>query len=84
MRNILRLLRYFPQISALVGLLAVTFDVGYFAAIDLSFFTLFSLPEHLLFAIQALPLAFGVAALVIGALFSMRFIVPEVLKKIGS
>ena len=33
------------------------FDVGYFFALNLSFFTLFSLSEHILFAIQAFPIA---------------------------
>jgi uncharacterized membrane protein len=42
-------LAYIPLLGAAV---AVTFDVGYFFALNLSFFTLFSLSEHILFAIQ--------------------------------
>jgi hypothetical protein len=34
---------------------AVTFDVGYFYGIDINLFTLFSLSEHVLFSIEALP-----------------------------
>jgi hypothetical protein len=41
----------------LAPLLAVTFDVGFFYAIEINFFTLFSLSEHVLFALQALPVA---------------------------
>ena len=47
-------LAYIPLLGAAV---AVTFDVGYFVALNLSFFTLFSLSEHILFAIQAFPIA---------------------------
>jgi hypothetical protein len=39
---------------------AVTFDVGYFYGIDINLFTLFSLSEHVLFSIEALPWAFSV------------------------
>jgi hypothetical protein len=39
---------------------AVTFDVGYFYGIDINLFTLFSLSEHVLFSIEALPLTFCV------------------------
>jgi len=45
---------YIPLLGAAV---ALTFDVGCFSAIDISFFTLFSLSEHIVFAIQALPIA---------------------------
>jgi hypothetical protein len=47
-------LAYIPLLGAAV---AVTFDVGYFFALNLSFFTMFSLSEHILFAIQAFPIA---------------------------
>jgi hypothetical protein len=40
-----------------VVLLAVFFDVGYFSAIDINFFTLFSISEHMLFSLEALPYA---------------------------
>ncbi len=40
--------------------LAATFDVGYFWAIDINFFTLFSLSEHLVFAMQAIPIVLGI------------------------
>ena len=64
-------LAYIPLLGAAV---AVTFDVGYFFALNWSFFTLFSLSEHILFAIQAFPFAlfvillmFGVAGIVLNA-----------------
>lgn len=46
-----------PSLIYVIALLAITFDVGYFSAIDLNLFTLFSLPEHLLFAFEAIPIA---------------------------
>jgi hypothetical protein len=58
-------LAYIPLLGAAV---AVTFDVGYFFALNWSFFTLFSLSEHILFAIQAFPIALVVILLgLIGA-----------------
>ena len=50
-------LAYVPLLGAAV---ALTFDVGYFWALNLSFFTLFSLSEHILFAIQSFPIALAV------------------------
>lgn len=44
---------YIPLLGAAV---ALTFDVGCFYAIGISFFTLFSLSEHIVFAIQAFPI----------------------------
>jgi hypothetical protein len=42
----------------LISAVAISFDVGYFLGLDLNYFTLFSLSEHILFAFEALPLAF--------------------------
>src|SRR5437588_7876848 len=41
------------------------YDVGYFAAVDLSYFSVFSFTEHIVFSLQAIPFAFffGVAIL---------------------
>ena len=36
---------------------ALTFDVGYFSGIDINLFTLFTSSEHIVFALEALPLA---------------------------
>src|SRR5262249_33909498 len=41
----------------ILGATGMAFDVGYFAQIDLHFFTVFTLSEHLLFSIEALPFA---------------------------
>jgi hypothetical protein len=37
--------------------IAIAFDVGYFWGIDINLFTLFSLAEHILFALEAAPFA---------------------------
>ncbi len=64
-----RYLAYIPLAGAAV---ALTYDVRYFSRLDISFFTLFSLSEHILFAIQAFPIAlavilisFGVAGIIL-------------------
>jgi hypothetical protein len=41
--------------------IAVTYDVGFFWGLDINYFTLFSLTEHLVFAIEALPFALGLS-----------------------
>jgi hypothetical protein len=46
-----------PQLPILGGLLAISYDVGYFWGADITYYSLFSLTEHLVFATQALPLA---------------------------
>jgi hypothetical protein len=38
---------------------AFAFNVGYFSSIDVGWFTLFSLSEHVVFALRALPVAIG-------------------------
>jgi hypothetical protein len=52
----------FKELAVLVpsyaGALAVTYDVGYFYGLDPGLFSLFTLSEHVLFAINALPMAF--------------------------
>jgi hypothetical protein len=47
------MLVFFPLVGTAIALF---FDVGYFQAVDLDLFTLFSLSEHILFSIEALPL----------------------------
>jgi hypothetical protein len=72
---------YFPK-DLLVALpvlgtaLAVSFDVGYFYGIDINLFTLFSVSEHVTFALQALPAALFLAL--------CALIVPIFLNKAGS
>jgi hypothetical protein len=41
----------------LAGSLAITYDVGFFFGTGIAFFSFFSLSEHLVFALQLLPLA---------------------------
>jgi hypothetical protein len=35
--------------------IAIAFDLGYFSSLDINMFTLFSLSEHILFSLEALP-----------------------------
>ncbi|MBI5313368.1 MAG: hypothetical protein HZB28_09680 [Methylocystis sp.] len=51
-------------ISAVAVSVAVTFNLGYFYGIDINLFTLFSLSEHILFAVEALPIAFIIVTMV--------------------
>ncbi|WP_247390277.1 hypothetical protein [Bradyrhizobium sp. 35] len=41
----------------LASALAVLYDVGFFTGLHIGFFTFFTLSEHLLFALQAIPFA---------------------------
>src|SRR4051794_17340419 len=48
-------------IPLLASSLAITWEVGYFSRLGGGSFALFSLTEHIAFAVQALPLAIAVA-----------------------
>jgi hypothetical protein len=49
----------------LIGsVLAITYDVGYFYGVDIYFFTFFSVTEHLVFAMEAVPIAFILAVFI--------------------
>ena len=54
--------------------LAICFDVGYFAGIGLTFFSFFSLTEHIVFALQAIPFALPVTVLIMYFIGSGWFI----------
>jgi len=56
-----------------VGVIAVCFDVGYFSAIDINLFTMFSLAEHLVFAMEALPIAL---TFLLWLVFFVLFLMP--------
>jgi len=49
-------------VPLLASALAITYDVGYFYGLDIKLFSLFSLSEHVVFALEALPFAFLLAA----------------------
>jgi hypothetical protein len=49
---------------------AFAYVVGYFYAFDISWFTFFSLSEHLVFALRALPIAIGSS---VGFLVALRY-----------
>jgi hypothetical protein len=53
---------------------AFTFVVGYFSGFDIDWFPFFSLPEHLVFALRALPIAIAAS---IGLFIALRFSKPE-------
>jgi len=63
-----------PIIPLLGSALAVSFDVGYFYGIGIDYFTFFSLSEHVLFAIEALPIALMAAStiLLMDSVFSIQ------------
>jgi hypothetical protein len=61
---------YFVAAPLLGSALAVTFDVGYFSGIDINLFSIFTISEHLVFALEALPLG---VVLAIGAFIAIRF-----------
>jgi hypothetical protein len=50
--------------------LAIVYDVGFFYAIDMRLFSLFSITEHLVFALEALPLAMLIAIIGVLSFFS--------------
>jgi hypothetical protein len=57
--------KYLAYVPLLGAALALTFDVGVFYAIGIDFFTLFSLSEHIVFALQALPVALLILLVII-------------------
>jgi len=67
-------------IPVLGTLCAVTFDVGYFSGIDINYYSVFSLAEHIGFALEVAPAAF------LGTLLSLVTMVPlySTLKKVRS
>jgi hypothetical protein len=67
-RDVLSINKDFLVLVPLLGSgLAVIFDVGFFDGLNIHYFTLFSLSEHIVFALEALPAAI-VFALFVGAL----------------
>jgi hypothetical protein len=62
------------NLTAVVPVMASSFAfayvVGYFYAFDISWFSFFSLSEHLVFALRALPIAIGAS---VGFLVGLRF-----------
>jgi hypothetical protein len=52
--------------------LALTFDVGYFTALQINFFSFFSISEHIVFALEVLPAAIAASISIIAIPFSVR------------
>jgi hypothetical protein len=57
--------KFDPAAPLLGTMIAVCFDVGYFYGVGIDYFTLFSLTEHIGFALEALPYALGISILAI-------------------
>ena len=55
--------QYLPVLTVLCTSLGIMFDLGFFLKLGLSMFTLFSIAEHLLFAILTAPLFLGMICL---------------------
>jgi hypothetical protein len=53
---------FFILVPVLGSALAIIFDVGYFTAIGLNWFSVFSTTEHITFSLQVLPFAWAFAA----------------------
>lgn len=49
--------KLFPILAGGSAGIAIAFDIGYFYGIDINLFTLFSISEHMLFSLEALPIA---------------------------
>jgi hypothetical protein len=59
-------------VPAIGSALALTYNVGYFWSLDIKMFTMFSLAEHLVFALESLPLATMIAVLAMFSIGSFR------------
>lgn len=57
--------KYFTHIPFIAVTVALTFDVGTFYAVGIDFFTVFSLSEHIVFALEALPVAIVVLMIIV-------------------
>jgi hypothetical protein len=66
--------KFFPAIPLVGTSIAICFDVGYFYGVGIDYFTLFSLTEHIGFALEALPFALAISlfALLIDAVTEVR------------
>lgn len=51
--------------------IAIIYDVGFFVGIGVSFFTFFSITEHIVFALQAIPFALSAAILILAPVLGM-------------
>jgi hypothetical protein len=59
-------------VPVFAGSIAVCYDVGFFAGLDLRFFSFFSLSEHIVFSLQAIPFALP-SALTLFALIAVSW-----------
>jgi hypothetical protein len=52
---------FIPVAPMIAGAFAFAYVVGYFLAFDISWFPFFTLSEHIVFALRALPVAIGIS-----------------------
>lgn len=85
MARIKELLALSPYLTGVAIVLGIIFDLGYFWAIDINFYTFFSIDEHLLFSIEALPFSIliVIAAFFIEILSRIEPKVKSALRSIG-
>jgi len=57
---------YFAAVPLFGTVLAAAYDVGYFIGFDISFYTFFSLSEHLMFVLEAIPLGQTITLAILG------------------
>jgi hypothetical protein len=65
-----------PLVSGVLLTLGFAFDAGYFWALDVNMMTMFTISEHILFALQAMPMAIAsivVCVPFVAALFGSGF-----------
>ena len=63
--------------------LAITFDVGYFWGLDINLFTIFTLPEHVIFSVEALPYTILFVFLAVGSLIGYKLATGSKLKSVN-
>lgn len=71
-------LMFKPLIYAVIIAAAITQDVGFFSAIDLKLYYLFSLQEHIMFSTAEIPIAIATTATVWFAIISIRIGIASV------
>jgi hypothetical protein len=78
MLGLISLEKFLPAIPVVVTGVALSFDVGYFYGVGIDYYTLFSLSEHIVFALEALP-----AALILVLIVTFGFIASKPILRLG-
>ncbi len=75
---------YLVAVPLLASALAMMFDVGYFNGIDINLFSIFTVSEHLVFALEALPLGLCLAIVPFATLYYFDHLDNEYTRRIGN